>query len=576
MVQVYPNLYVGSIEDARDESKIKEFAYVLSCTHSDPVMVPKVVYGRIAIQDGVPWNEELRKRAVGFIEEGLSKGKVLVHSDIGISRAVAAVVFWLMSKGAGREEAIARIKSSFPEASPHPVIFGEVRPPQEVGKVGGEVELSVVVVTWNRLDMVRKCIESVLSTTPEPFELIVVDNGSTDGTAEWLEERLTGENALVVKLGRNFGKGVAANKGFERVRGKYICYLDGDIVLPEGWYEEVKSAYEELSSPGWLSLLYEDSAVDERYLRGRIYEMPTVCGGMTFIRRDVLEALGGFRTDRLYGYVDIEYMERARLKGLTVGFVKSDRRLVHLGKHDTPSYRAAKLLAKRSMRQLPAVVPGPVEIVVVRYNLFDVEQQCIESVLEHTRWPYRLTVVDNYERKERLGVLWNEFIGKSKCDFVCLLNSDCIVTEGWLERLVTTFSFDKRIAVVGPSTNMCATQQRIMVELPPERAHDYAKEVAERFRGQWTTCELSGFCYLLRKDVWEELGGFSPEFRFYGQESEFNWRVRQAGFWTVWRKDAFVYHIGRASVMAAVERGEFDYAAEVRHARETKRRLTGS
>jgi len=575
MVQVYPNLYVGSIEDARDESKIKEFAYVLSCTHSNPVVIPKVVYGRIAVEDGVPWESDLADRAVNFIEEGLSKGKVLVHSDLGTSRAVAAVVFWMMSKGMSKDEAVARIKAAYPSAAPHPAIFGEIRPPSEEGRLEGEVELSVVVVTWNRLPMVKKCIESVLSTTHVPFELIVVDNGSTDGTEEWLKERLAGENAVVVELGRNYGKGVAANKGFERARGRYICYLDGDIVLPEGWYEEVKSAYEELERPGWVTLPYDNTVLDDKFLEGKVYNMPDVCGGMVFIRKDVLGEVGGFRKDRLYGGIDTEYVVRTREKGLTVGFVKSDRKLVHLGKDDAPSYRAAKLGVLRSA-EVPAVVPGPVEIVVVRYNLFDVEQQCIESVLEHTRWPYRLTVVDNYERKERLGVLWNEFIGKSKCGFVCLLNSDCIVTEGWLERLVTTFSFDKRIAVVGPSTNMCATQQRVIQELPLERVHDYAKEIAERFRGQWTTSELSGFCYLLRKDVWKELGGFSPEFRFYGQESEFNWRVRQAGFWTVWRKDVFVWHLGRASVKAAVERGEFDYAAEVKHARETKRRLTGS
>ncbi len=573
MIQIQPNLFVGDIQDARDESKIKQFAYVLSCTHSDPVVVPGVVYGRIAINDGTPWPEELKARAIGFIEEGLEKGKVLVHSDMGISRSVAAVVFWLASKGMSLKEAIEKVKSVFPNASPHPAIFGEVKlPAVKETKEVPEGDLSIVVVTWNRKDMHEKCISSILNNTPRPFELIVVDNGSTDGTVECLRKF---EDVTLIELDKNYGKGVAANIGIKKAKGKWICYLDGDIILPKGWFEKVVSAYRSLENPGWITLPYEDTVLQSEYKVGEIYEMDSVDGGMVFAERSVWEDLGGFVEDKLYGGIDTEYVARARKKGLKVGYVDSDVRLVHLGKEDSPRYKAWKKLAIPFLKE-PPPVPDTVEIIVVRYNLPDIERQCIDSVLEHTKWRYRLTVVDNYKRKERLGVLWNELIEKSKCRFICLLNSDCIVTDGWLERMVHTFSFDQRIAIVGPSTNMCATQQRIISELSPEDAHSFAEKVARDFRGQWTTSELSGFCYLLRKDVWEALGGFSPEFRFYGQESEFNWRVRRAGYWPVWRKDAFVYHIGRASADAAAKRGEFDYGFEVRYARETKKRLIGS
>ena len=201
---------------------------------------------------------------------------------------------------------------------------------------------------------------------------------------------------------------------------------------------------------------------------------------------------------------------------------------------------------------------------MVRFNLPEIEAQCIESLMRSTRWAFRLNIVDNFGAKEPLGVLWNRLIEDSPFDHILLLNSDCIVTEGWLTKLMETMASDPKIAVAGPSTNACGTKQRIATGLSPDEADAYALKVQEEYRGQHEDCEISGFAYLLRKDAWKKVGGFSPNFGFYGQETELNFRLRQAAFRTVWCKGSFVYHHWGASVKAAAERGEMDVDKERR------------
>ena len=560
MIEVIPGVWCASLSEVQDPKVVKGFGAVLGCCEGSAASVPRVLYGRLAKPDGVLWTEEDRTYAANFIREGLGKGKVLVFSDMGLSRCAAAVVFFLVAEGRSLEEALKFVEEK--GLKPHPGIFEEPSPaPSRRGP-----ELSVVVVTWNRKELVQRCMESLLRTVPAGTQIIVVDNGSTDGTVEYLETL----PVELVKLDRNYGKGVALNIGITKARGEYFLLLDSDIVLPEGWYDEILKFLRE--DTGWITLPYEGMDLPERFLKENLYEAPSVDGGMVFGRREVFEKIGRFREDVLLGGIDTDYMNRTRSKGLRVGYTKSDLKLIHLGKEESPRYRAWKEM-KVPQYVTPSIPLLPVEIIVVRYNLFEIEQQCIESVLQRTNWEYRLTVVDNYETKKPIGVLWNELIDASSFSFICLLNSDTVVTEGWLTRLMSTFSFDPRIAVVGPSTNMAGSVQKIAPELPFEKMEEFARKLASEWKGQWDKASLSGFCYLLRKDVWEKLGGFHPDFRHYGQESYFNWLCEKNGLWTVWRKDAFVWHWGRASVKAAVERGEFNYEEEVRYARDLLQKL---
>ena len=98
--------------------------------------------------------------------------------------------------------------------------------------------VSVIIPTFNRMRQVQAALRSVLTQTYRKFEVIVVDDGSTDGTGEALEEIISadddGGKRIRYFFQSNQGQSAARNKGTEEARGEWVAYLDSDDVwLPE-------------------------------------------------------------------------------------------------------------------------------------------------------------------------------------------------------------------------------------------------------------------------------------------------------------------------------------------------------
>jgi len=90
---------------------------------------------------------------------------------------------------------------------------------------------SVIIPTYNRSKFIKKAIDSVLNQTFKDFELIVVDDGSTDETSFILEEY---ENKIIPLKQANLGVSKARNRGLKKAQGKYLAFLDSDDVwMPE-------------------------------------------------------------------------------------------------------------------------------------------------------------------------------------------------------------------------------------------------------------------------------------------------------------------------------------------------------
>lgn len=96
---------------------------------------------------------------------------------------------------------------------------------------------SIIIPTYNGLPLLRACVEHIRAYTDMPYEIIVVDNGSRDGTREYcIRERL-----LLVSLPDNMGFPVACNHGLRLAAGDQVLLLNNDVLV----------------SPRWLALLYE-------------------------------------------------------------------------------------------------------------------------------------------------------------------------------------------------------------------------------------------------------------------------------------------------------------------------------
>lgn len=94
------------------------------------------------------------------------------------------------------------------------------------------LKVSVIIPTHNRLPLLREAVQSVLEQDFEDFELIVVDDGSTDGTSE--EMKGYGGRVGVIEHSVNRGVSAARNRGILHARGKYIAFLDSDDLWVKG------------------------------------------------------------------------------------------------------------------------------------------------------------------------------------------------------------------------------------------------------------------------------------------------------------------------------------------------------
>lgn len=91
-----------------------------------------------------------------------------------------------------------------------------------------DTDVSIIIVNWNRLDDVRKSLHYLRFQGPVRFEVVIVDNGSTDGSAEYLRSI---EGIKFIGLESNVGPCKARNIGLEHSRGRYILFLDSDAIL---------------------------------------------------------------------------------------------------------------------------------------------------------------------------------------------------------------------------------------------------------------------------------------------------------------------------------------------------------
>ncbi|MBI5849282.1 MAG: glycosyltransferase [Nitrospirae bacterium] len=95
---------------------------------------------------------------------------------------------------------------------------------------------SIVILTFNQLEYTKKCLKSIRKHTPEPHEIIFVDNGSTDGTVKWLG-RLVKENKkyVLIQNETNLGFAKGCNQGIEASKGEYILLLNNDVIVAKDW-----------------------------------------------------------------------------------------------------------------------------------------------------------------------------------------------------------------------------------------------------------------------------------------------------------------------------------------------------
>ena len=125
------------------------------------------------------------------------------------------------------------------------------------------LSVSVIVVNWNRRDLLRACLKSLGNQTEKAFDMIVVDNGSGDGSAEMVEQEYPG--VQLIRNRENRGFCAANNQGIQASRAEFVALLNNDAEAEPGWLAALLGAFEGRPHCGMAAskiLVHEDPTPD--------------------------------------------------------------------------------------------------------------------------------------------------------------------------------------------------------------------------------------------------------------------------------------------------------------------------
>jgi len=209
----------------------------------------------------------------------------------------------------------------------------------------------VVVVTWNRRDLLRSCLQSLTrQQLNQPFEVVVVDNGSDDGSPEMVLREFGSQPAFRLKLIRNpdnRGFCAANNQGFAASDSELVALLNNDAEAEPKWLQDLAGAFDADHQIGMAAskiVVYEDprridkaghliypdgqnrgrgSGEMDRGQYDRVEEVLWPDGCAAMYRREMLNQIGGFDEDFFAYADDAELGLRARIAGWTCLYIPS-------------------------------------------------------------------------------------------------------------------------------------------------------------------------------------------------------------------------------------------------------------
>lgn len=222
--------------------------------------------------------------------------------------------------------------------------------------------VSVLMVTYGACDWVRRSLQALVEHTPPVYELVVVDNGSTDGTLELLRDELRG--ATVHVSGDNLGFGVGNDLAAAYARGEILCLLNTDALVPAGWLPRLLAPFDDPRVGAVAPMfVYPDGRVQEAGAvveeDGRVIALgrfgdpvspeyhlagplPFSSAACLLVRRSAFERAGGF--DPRYGiayYEDVDLVFTLASLGLRL-VVEPSVRVVHAQSASSPTSETAE------------------------------------------------------------------------------------------------------------------------------------------------------------------------------------------------------------------------------------------
>ncbi|UJF32074.1 glycosyltransferase family 2 protein [Paenibacillus hexagrammi] len=210
-------------------------------------------------------------------------------------------------------------------------------------------------------------------------------------------------------------------------------------------------------------------------------------------------------------------------------------------------------------------------------------QNCIESIYQYTPEPFEIIIIDNASTddtesylksltgkirfkvfKSNLGFAGgtNQGLRMARGTTLLFLNNDTIVTKNWLSNMLACLHSNEKFGLVGPTTNYISGEQLVPTTYTStEEMHRFAEQINRSNPSQWqVTGRLTGFCVLMRREMFEALGYLDEGFEIGNcEDDDYGFRARLMGYELVIAKDTFIHHVGSVSIKALGERFEEVY-----------------
>ena len=199
------------------------------------------------------------------------------------------------------------------------------------------VIISVVIPSWNGINLLKKCLPSLLKQSFKDFEVIIVDNGSTDNSVAYIKKNYP--KFITIQLPKNMGFAAAVNIGIKKALGKYIILLNNDTEMDKKCIQYLITAAEKHPEVGMVAAkiknFYKRNIIDNTgdsvdivghsFTRGTgqkdsiLFNKPgyifLATGGGSLFKRTVFDRIGYFDEDYFFYMEDVDFSFRAQLAG---------------------------------------------------------------------------------------------------------------------------------------------------------------------------------------------------------------------------------------------------------------------
>ena len=203
------------------------------------------------------------------------------------------------------------------------------------------------------------------------------------------------------------------------------------------------------------------------------------------------------------------------------------------------------------------------DIIIPVWNELEMTRECVNSILKHTHYPYRLVIIDNasdaptrdylcslknskdmsfelIRNEENLGFVKavNQGIRNSFAPYICIMNNDTIATDGWLETMISAMENNRNVGLINPTSNTFShfPKENESIDEYALRLKSFKDQVQEL-----PCCRF--FCTVIKREVLEKLGPLDEIYNLgYFDDTDYCKKAKEFGYLPARAKGAYVHH----------------------------------